>query len=1034
MPDLPEQQSIEEQKRQEAARQSAEEARRKADELVRQQGEQIQKETGAQTGTEWQWKRYIAPDQQQARKDIVLTRLINSGAPDDVVAEYMRRNPESYQVSGMERITKPVIERVEAVEKQKIEQAQERFKSENVNVQGTWINRQELDALRRNEPYLWTVLNTDGYQAYLKANRERKEKLGEIESRVMAKFETELKEQQKKESDSNTLTNEQLYLIEKEVQKQQEKQYLDLSTDINKLKDYKSGDGYDIARYLRNNPGDTETLLNAGFKESDIKEASKFNREVFGVGIESYVGKRDFVIQYFKDKGWEYNKERLDISNPVELREELERLYPNAKDLKYITPYSMAVAIYNAQIKEAENAYQERHPAPKMDVYQYVEEYFKDRGWDYRYKDIKKDTDAITIIPIGPAANKLYLERVKEARNSYTDKYGKGAFVSSVAGEQAAYIFAPARAIKPNVEIKDITGMEWGIGAAQVALLTLPITSAVLKPLGGVAQRVGSTIITTGSAGLFTYDTINQWDNMSTTDKVLASIIDTVLIVSSISTTAGLAKSRGFDITSEKGAVFEITGNRKIASILDDMNNAIKNGDTVKLIESAKKLEIEAGTIPKELGGDYLRNKARLIEANADDWIRVAKEEPSGQVSKNLKDGIEANKQHLDLLRQQIKKTKNPDRIKAIDDAIKNTEKAVEEKQKRVTTQTKLKDLQVKVKEAKTEQPPAIKTSTALTKLKESKQTARVRGNAIPVRELFTKSLRQTRREYNVSNKDLIDAYLGLPINTRKIVIIANPEIARIIETIQKRKIKQVPDTELETETQPSPYPMRKRKLATDTEIQTEVKTETKTEPYPARKTKTLTDTSVLPQTKPQPMPYPQPEEQFKSPTQQLTEKEKGKKRIPPKTSEFDKKEWTPAEIESAIAWKDGFVIHAIRSPYRRGVDERTYHVDNAPSGLKLITTYQGPGSQQRSARTLGKSIPQRITVDVGNQDVIISKTKGQGIRLKHKLDKGTVTRSQLTVRKNRNLSKKRGRIYHTRDGSSTIISRRALKSVRSIF
>lgn len=131
-----------------------------------------------------------------------------------------------------------------------------------------------------------------------------------------------------------------------------------------------------------------------------------------------------------------------------------------------------------------------------------------------------------------------------------------------------------------------------------------------------------------------------------------------------------------------------------------------------------------------------------------------------------------------------------------------------------------------------------------------------------------------------------------------------------------------------------------------------------------------------------------------------------------------EEEEWTPEEIKSAIAWKDGFVVHALKSPYRRGIDERTYHISNVPPGLKVMNI-RGKGSQQATIRSTGIT-PARITVDVGNQDAIITRSGGR-VSIRHRRDtRGTV--SMATI------SKKRGRIYHTNIGGSEVLSRHPLR------
>ena len=87
---------------------------------------------------------------------------------------------------------------------------------------------------------------------------------------------------------------------------------------------------------------------------------------------------------------------------------------------------------------------------------------------------------------------------------------------------------------------------------------------------------------------------------------------------------------------------------------------------------------------------------------------------------------------------------------------------------------------------------------------------------------------------------------------------------------------------------------------------------------------------------------------------------------------------------------------------------------------------YKGEGSQQRSAVVTGR-FPSRLTVDVGNQDVVISRQRGNRVSLRHFKDiRGSA--SDVTIKKGHIASKKRGRIYRTSVAGGSILSRRALR------
>jgi hypothetical protein len=194
------------------------------------------------------------------------------------------------------------------------------------------------------------------------------------------------------------------------------------------------------------------------------------------------------------------------------------------------------------------------------------------------------------------------------------------------------------------------------------------------------------------------------------------------------------------------------------------------------------------------------------------------------------------------------------------------------------------------------------------------------------------------------------------------------------------------------------------------------------------QETKTQQQTKIAPKTatespKPQPVPKPQPKPK---PEVKIDTKTKQKQRLkPPGIGAPEQKEWTPEEVKSAIAWTDGFAVHAIKSPHRRTIDEKSFNVNHLPPGLIVMKNYAGKGSQQRSAKVTGK-FPSRLTVDVGNQDVIITNRHGK-VQLRHMRDTRGTT-SQTTINKGHSISQKRGRIYHTRAAGGTIIGRRPMR------
>lgn len=164
--------------------------------------------------------------------------------------------------------------------------------------------------------------------------------------------------------------------------------------------------------------------------------------------------------------------------------------------------------------------------------------------------------------------------------------------------------------------------------------------------------------------------------------------------------------------------------------------------------------------------------------------------------------------------------------------------------------------------------------------------------------------------------------------------------------------------------------------------------------------------------------------------TKALTKTAKLAKPIPrlPKGKKSQGEEWSPEDVKSAITWKDGFVGHALKHPYRRGVDERTFSVRHIPDDLKGLEfiKVRGPGSQEKSAVITGKlSTPK--TVNIGNQLLTIAPLSG-GRKADFKFTRNTRGVSgQLTIKGSG--SRRLGRIYKTRMGGGTVLSRRPLRT-----
>ncbi len=120
-------------------------------------------------------------------------------------------------------------------------------------------------------------------------------------------------------------------------------------------------------------------------------------------------------------------------------------------------------------------------------------------------------------------------------------------------------------------------------------------------------------------------------------------------------------------------------------------------------------------------------------------------------------------------------------------------------------------------------------------------------------------------------------------------------------------------------------------------------------------------------------------------------------------------------------------VFHTLKQPYKKQSDLVTT-VGVIPPGSTLIT---GKGSAQKTARLItGKHGPARVDLDVGFQDLRIT-SRGRNVKLDFTPDPFSRTRHPIHVgrpgRGNGLVSRKKGKIFHTKVRGNTLLSRHPL-------
>lgn len=887
------------------------------------------------------------------------------------------------------------------------------------------------------------------------------------------------------------------------------------TAELDKLDPYVTPGGYDIARYLRDNPGQkTENqLLYLDFTPEAIESAKAFNKAYLGTGSVPYAAQPDrdaFITSQLQAQGMTLDQAEIALMQ-------------------------QKAGAVSLEVQAAINEY-DRQYAPSMDLQTYTERYLAERGSQAN----------IEIIPYlaGRATGKITDQEsqiISEAVKSYTDKYGTLATWGSTAGEYLPVVFTPARSLKPDVKLEDISRAEWMLAGAQLA------TAGTLAPLG----TAGKLALNLAATGGFAAETAMEWENMDTAGRALAVTItmlsalpllsaarqairartdtlgtrgeamlkaeaeNTAAMVERIRQAYGPKAARVFQDMAEGQAEYaqalinyqKLTSSRLARTIGQRaISNALKKVQ-VKELQLQRLAEKYAASMEGQAGFDSpavaeLLNKNRIgrdivknTRAAVDDLV------PSAAKVKQLK--AELLKANINLREAQLKNPTDPGKWAdlVLDQAVAEQrltaalgnkggayqESMLAARRAYDSASSRLGELRSQLRELQKKPISRPRVSDMARLQKEIRaleaQVPRLRSHWEKTTADLNKYIKRLEVEYPTGSR-------GSPRGGRTSVLVKgtrdySPALSRELKltgktaalpkgggvavpafrpgqkaaTVQAYSTKRIPGSSgelkpvsaaairelvtteaqgkgltdqqinelVQSYTETSPLELTATDTMTAAEVQAEIKAAIKediaaktgtapaeaaaSKPDTKSATKTKTETPVKPPAPPSPKLTPKPP-------------------VPLPRNSDKETVWSKEDIESAIAIPDGFVVHAIRSPYRRGIDEKTFHKSRLPAGLKVLENVSGPGSAKQGIVVKGKNIPPRTTLDVGNQDALIRRGRGGRLKISYTLDRGNRTRSQLTVKRGVNISRKKGRVYHTRAGGDTIISRRGLRGV----
>ncbi len=406
------------------------------------------------------------------------------------------------------------------------QQAQiQQFEANNVKTnKGEWVNRDFYNNLDEEQKTVLNELGVEGFNEYYKVKKELFEydnKQLETGEWVSKDYWNSLESIEGAQEALDTMGVEGFNEWITDKAESASGQTVALPDLVSTLPDeYKAGEGYDLARYIRDtgyDPAKVQQLITVyGFDNESVKDALTYaNQDYYKTGnVEKFVAK-------LAEQG-------VDVTGLSKEEIQMAAEYIATGDIKIQQDGSIASGALNK--KQADEI---KKALAKVDI--------------TSLKTIAKasisDNDKEAGLSVNEfVANYLSVRNIKpdeidhyksiaelEYKNLYGEKqYNESKFVS--VGE----VFLPVfKALQPGKTKKDITGADWAISAAQLAMIVVaPALGAAGKAattVGNIA-RVSSKAVQVAAAGAFNAATIMDWDKMSTTEKVINSVINLAIL------------------------------------------------------------------------------------------------------------------------------------------------------------------------------------------------------------------------------------------------------------------------------------------------------------------------------------------------------------------------------------------------------------------------------------------------------------------------------------------------------------------------
>jgi hypothetical protein len=143
---------------------------------------------------------------------------------------------------------------------------------------------------------------------------------------------------------------------------------------------------------------------------------------------------------------------------------------------------------------------------------------------------IDEDTAKIWVgqkigIPDVPQSQYKAIENlVKAGAQEYQSSFGTKNLILAGVAVPASFIFAPARALAPDVKLSDISGAEWAMGASQALAMAAMPFGGITGGIIGKSLDIGASVAWAGATAL-------DWDNMSEPEKIFNTVGNLAFLV-----------------------------------------------------------------------------------------------------------------------------------------------------------------------------------------------------------------------------------------------------------------------------------------------------------------------------------------------------------------------------------------------------------------------------------------------------------------------------------------------------------------------